>query len=115
SQSGISVALAPTATTAADPPTGVTTANSGATAANGVTASNSVTNTALVGVAVGGPSQAPINVTSGSSVLVQDQAASAAASGQAWAVAPGAAASPSGVAAPNVAGAGATSSNVSVT
>ena len=119
SQSGISVALAPTAVASAaspSPDTGITTAASGGSTATGVTASNDVSHTAVVGVSVGGGSQAPVNVTSNASVLVQDQGASAAVSGQAWAVAPGASGSPSGVTPPVVTGAsGPSSPNVAST
>jgi hypothetical protein len=115
SRSGISVALAPTPAAANAPLTGVTTASSGKSSATGVTANNDVGHTALAAVSVNGPSQAPLSVSSKSGVVIQDQGASAAQSGAAWAIASGATGSPSGVAAPAVQGAAPTSRAVSAT
>jgi hypothetical protein len=83
-------------------PTGSTTASSGNTSATGLLAQNNVSNTSVGAVQVAGANQAPVSARSSSSVDVRDTAASGAASGAAWAVANGAAGSPSGVATPGV-------------
>jgi len=101
-QSGISVALAPTLGPGTPAPAGVTTANSGHATANGLTAQNTVSNTSLGAVHVAGQNDSAILVSSASTVTVANTGASAAESGQAWAVANGAAGGPSGVSTPGV-------------
>jgi len=99
-QSGISVALAPTVLPGTPAPPGITTASSGNVSATGLLAQNSVSNTSAGIVQVGGANNSSVRLTSASSADMRDTAASGAASGQAWAVAPGAAGSPAGVAMP---------------